>query len=1063
MEKKKKKQRYSHGTISIFLVLILVPCIIVACVFGDVSRVELCKAQASSSSDLALYSLLSHYDEDLKEYYGLVASCQNIEQFYDITETYFTGMMIAEGISGEGSELFAAYLQSLRSGDISDFLQVEFASPASVTELSNSGMGDNAALIEDSIVEFMKYRGPYEIVNNMMERFKLLNVSGSVSDAEKNEPIVEAKQDYAEAEGALLKAAFYSYLAIEEYVNEYESTGLPSIEKYKQYEEHLKETGNDFAKVTELITMYYAGTDGISNVNFPMYTLQTYQYQPVNIGTKVETDSETLYCIDNALLTELLKNIDVYIQDVERAQNNIVNACAGLPDPTPVSSDVNPAIYCMKVQNAVSSGDLNTLNSRGRTLMDRYARLKAAKECDPYPEESDLPENWQTQLSNAMSRIESVQNRYYTRNGNSSYSQLVNRYKTIAENRGTIRAVQERQYEFASEYLGRNVTIGAFIGEVKNEFSQLDTELTKQIKRLDVAINGGWIKYNGKNHIVLSLNNLKELVKNYVNKRENWGNKAQNGGTAYAEAELQEYTGQESEEDAFASQLAELGEDAVDDLKDRLTNIRKDMQNYQKALKEFTYGGKTIAKLSGREEVISAGRSVIPSSVSISLNENRSAAAGYYSSLLKPSGSEIYKAPALVTGEAGNNPDLRTDPPVLYALYRSKFLNNEQNIEKKVSETEEQNEKYEEDADKEKKSAEGIDAKYLSGKGGNISDSHGGKAVSALSAVGSLITIVDNFMNGNGDELRDQIYVCEYVMDMFSYSSFNNEGQHRLAVKDKKTYTLSDFSGGGYPGYTDLWNTESKTQTPENQSLTNQPINAKHNQANLGEIEYILYGNKSIDENLKTSYTNLFAIRESLNLVSGFQNFYRGSNGTAQTINAIANAIALATAGVVPAPVTKCVLIGVLSTMETAHDMERLKAGVPVALYKSADNWYYSIHGDSSASFDKSNEPVDENGLYYGDYMYIFLMVGLTNSSTYQPMLLRIGDLIQANMRLTEGNGSFDLSKSRTYFKIDAQLHVKPLMLDLPIANSMQNVDTKSLLDETGWCTYKVSVVRGYS
>lgn len=1061
--KKEKKRRHSHGTISVFLVLILVPCIIVACVFGDASRVELSKAQAASASDLALYSLLSHYDEDLKEYYGLVASCQDIEQFYDVTATYFTGMMSAEGVSGEGSELFLAYLQSLRSGDISDFLQVEFASPASVAELSNSGMGNNAALIEDSIVEFMKYRGPYEIVTNMMERFKLLDVSGSVSDAEKNEPIVEAKQDYAEAEGKLLKAAFYSYLAIQEYVKKYESTGLPSLEKYEQYEEHLRKIGNDFARVTELITMYYAGTDGISNVNFPMYTLQTYQYRPANIGTKVKTDSETLYCIDNALLTELLKNIDVYIQDVERAQNNIVNACAGLPDPTPVSSDVNPAIYCMKVQNAVSRGDLNTLDGRGRTLMDRYARLKAARECDPYPEESDLPENWKAQLDDAMSRIESVQKQYYTRDGRSSYSQLVNRYKTVAADRGTIRAVQERQYEFTSEYLGRNVTIGAFIGEVKNEFSQLDTALTEQIKRLDVAIDGGWIKYNGKNYKVNSLDQLKNLLINYVNKREDWGNKAKNGGTAYAESELQEYNGQESEEDALAAELAEIGEEAMDNLKTRLSNIRKDMKDYQNALKEFTYGGKKVTNFGGREEVISAGRSVIPSSVSISLNENKSAAVGYHSSLLRPSASEIYKAPALITGETGNHPDLRTDPPVLYALYRKKFLDKEQDIEKKVSEAEEQNDKYEKDAEKQKKSAEEIDNKYLSGKGGNISSSHGGKTVSALSAVGSMITIVDNFMNGNGDELRDQIYVCEYVMDMFSYSSFNNEGQHRLAVGDGKTYTLDDFSQGGYPGYTDLWNTESKTQTPENQSLTNQPINAKHNQANLGEIEYILYGNKNIDENLKTSYRNLFAIRESLNLVSGFQHFYRGTNGTAQAINTIANAIALATSGVVPAPVTKCVLIGVLATMETAHDMDRLKAGVPVALYKGADNWYYSIGGSSSASFDKSKEPVDANGLYYGDYMYIFLMVGLTNSSTYQPMLLRIGDLIQANMRLTEGNGSFDLNKSRTYFEIDAQLRVKPLMLNLPIANSMQNVDTKSLLDETGWCTYKVSVVRGYS
>ena len=78
-DRKIAKLNNSRGAISVFLVLILVPCIVVVCLFGDISRVELSKAEASSAGDLALYSLMSHYDEELKEYYGLVASCQNIE------------------------------------------------------------------------------------------------------------------------------------------------------------------------------------------------------------------------------------------------------------------------------------------------------------------------------------------------------------------------------------------------------------------------------------------------------------------------------------------------------------------------------------------------------------------------------------------------------------------------------------------------------------------------------------------------------------------------------------------------------------------------------------------------------------------------------------------------------------------------------------------------------------------------------------------------------------------------------------------------------------------------
>lgn len=1097
-ETKCRKKRSNRGTISVFLVLILVPCIIVACLFGDISRVELSKSEAAGASDLAMYSLMSHFDKELKEYYGLVASCQDIESFYDTTAEYFTGMMRAKGISGAGSELLLAYLESLKSGNMSDFLQVEFTTPATVTEVANSGLGDNAALLEDSIVEFMKYRGPYEILKSVLEPLQKKNIVEGVTGAKKDEPIVEAKQEFTEAEGELLEQAFYSYLALKNYTDAYESKGVPSIEKYQEYEDHLRKIANDFAKVTELITMYYAGTDGIRLLSFPMYSLNAYtgRYQAKNIGEKIETDSETLYCIDNATLNKLLKNIDTMIQNVERSGGNIVNAWSGLPDPT-ADSDVNPAIYCMKAQNSVNDNDINTLSENGNGLMERYAKLKAALDCSPYPDASaladdsegsedkvtvkptkqnDLPSDWKNQLQNAMGKIEAVQRDYFTAGGSSSYLTLVHRYRKTAESNatyggglGTVDNVKERRYEFLSEYLGRNARIGEFLEAVRNEFDQIDKDIEVQINRLDIVIHGGFFAFDEKAYKAVSLDKLKDLVNTYSSKRESWGSAISGSGSnsSYAQSERAEYNGEttgSSEEAELAAKLETLGGQAVDDLKTRLLNIQKDMQDYQKAIQNFKYGGQQVTKLSGREEAISRGKTVIPSQIDISLSANRNAAAGYNSSLLHPSASEVYKAPERETGPTGNIPDLTVDPPELFALLRHQFDDKIKEINKEMRENEERNKEYEEKADKKKKEAQNVDNKYLKGKGSSISSSHGGSAVNAFTALDSIVDILNKLFSGSGDELRDEIYVAEYIMDMFSYSTFNLEGQHRLAAKTKQ-YTLKDFSEDGYPGYTELWAKEEKTETPENQSLTNQPINAAHNQMNLGELEYILYGSSNIDTNLKKSYENIFKIREALNLVSGFQNFYLGTKGTAGAINGIADAIMVATAGVVPASLTKCILIGVLATMETAHDLERLKAGIPVALYKSSeDSWYYSVSGDKVASFNEgSSEVVDENGIYYSDYLYFFLLLGVSSSRTYPAILLRTGDLIEANMQKMGSKGDFDLSKSRCYFSIDGELKVKPLLLDLPIANSMQGVDTETVTSSPGWCTYKVSFVRGYS
>ena len=216
--KRKHKRKGSTGAVTVFLTMILVPCIIVVCAFDDISRVQLSKAGASSSADLALYSLLADYDVDLKEYYGLVSSCQNIEQYFDKTETYFRGMMDAKGIPEEQSNLFTEYLHSLQNGNlkISDFLQVT-VEEAEVKEAEQAQLGENPALIEDGIVEFMKYRGPASILSHIFERFTALDFSGVSSDLDDNEKIVEKKKVYAEAEGELLEAALYSYIAVSQY------------------------------------------------------------------------------------------------------------------------------------------------------------------------------------------------------------------------------------------------------------------------------------------------------------------------------------------------------------------------------------------------------------------------------------------------------------------------------------------------------------------------------------------------------------------------------------------------------------------------------------------------------------------------------------------------------------------------------------------------------------------------------------------------------------------------------------------------------------------------------
>ena len=264
---KKGQKQTSRGAITIFLAIILVPCIIFTCAFGDVSRVALSKSQANATGDLALYSQLANYDVDLHEWYGLVASCQDIESFYKKTEDYFVGMMSAKGVDGASSELVLSYLNDIFNGkDYTDFLQVEFLEAPKVSMVENGSM-ENPALIENGIVEFMKYRGIPELGARIIDHFKTLGVGGVLGDASEDDPIVEKKQDVAQKEGEMMEELLHTYLLLINYSRTYHSKEnqnsgevplLAFSEFQNTYPTELDYIREDYKGITDLITNYYA-------------------------------------------------------------------------------------------------------------------------------------------------------------------------------------------------------------------------------------------------------------------------------------------------------------------------------------------------------------------------------------------------------------------------------------------------------------------------------------------------------------------------------------------------------------------------------------------------------------------------------------------------------------------------------------------------------------------------------------------------------------------------------------------------------------------------------------
>ena len=116
------KQR---GAVTVFLVIILVPTITICSLFVDASRMELAKPVVQSAGNVALKTMLTEYDEQLNEIYGLLGSCQDTDDLKETVKKYFIDSLKSQGIADAEKEEIAGKLDQALDEDISDLLEID--------------------------------------------------------------------------------------------------------------------------------------------------------------------------------------------------------------------------------------------------------------------------------------------------------------------------------------------------------------------------------------------------------------------------------------------------------------------------------------------------------------------------------------------------------------------------------------------------------------------------------------------------------------------------------------------------------------------------------------------------------------------------------------------------------------------------------------------------------------------------------------------------------------------------------------------------------------------------
>lgn len=253
-----------RGSVSVFLILVLLPMLTVASIFVDLSRVRMGKAMVVTAADLALNSALSQYDNMVKDIYGLFMTSQNIDEIYDKLEEYYKKAIMEQGVAADDASLYVQQIMStfFKSADSgSDNLLGINTKEFDVSPVTNTTLV-NPAVMKSQIVEFMKYRAPIEGGLSLLEGIK------SFSNVQKQVKVVEEKTKYYEKKEALIDDLGNAWNQIREYqyrdIDKYPSEspivnhGFPSEEFYVTEEINwLNSKKSDLESVYGSLLYYY--------------------------------------------------------------------------------------------------------------------------------------------------------------------------------------------------------------------------------------------------------------------------------------------------------------------------------------------------------------------------------------------------------------------------------------------------------------------------------------------------------------------------------------------------------------------------------------------------------------------------------------------------------------------------------------------------------------------------------------------------------------------------------------------------------------------------------------
>lgn len=934
----------TKGAVSIFLVIILVPVMTISALYVDVSKIALAKSVAAAAGDLTLNTALTDYDTKLKELYGLFATAQDTDDLYEKLEDYYRSCITSAGVSDEDADSYVtqimAQLGMAAAGDeTADILNMELVD-FNVSKNTSATLA-NPTVLKKQIVDFMKYRAP---INTGLS---FLNSLQSFSTLSKQTDLVDKRTKYYEEEKTvmeILQNAWNEILA-------YNASAFITDENY-------------FANMKTALDGYEAAYKTQINQKTIMDLYDTQGY--VDYDCKVWKEP---YCKErNAAGDEIDLPEGVWrFRYAQTATNRLYDYTEYYPksvggydkDNLPTAEEINTlinAFYTNLQKMDSEKADLETNVPAGTYELQYLVQKSRTGALPRYTSAAQNVYSTYQKLKNAMIWVDGYDlDGVEVKDGNGNKITAQSIKDTWVSTADGSQKVSDAFLDIETKY-DNAMTAAQRLTDLFSGYAE--TVRTSGITSTD-AVNGLAADISATMQGYVStletaaghLETASEKIKSAELSVKSGGlSQAKSAWKTAAENTEIKNTSMAKQDKAEINQLGSyLNVEEMDKFTARLDQVALHLRQTSAQIKNYQFDNVYIGDITGYDSIYTvigskAGSSNLHS-VPLDTEQLRTWADSQFQwesgnvsvDWIHQSGTQVklhgetdklnfysylythFNSGAVLAATADNKK--AADDGNGKQLYQN--IKDTSNAAA-VGKAQEKNENIGTDNEI---SAKTIPVLPSVNKGDNketpsteitkkdssdisVSDTSAGLNTMFGSLAQELINM--------GTSLRDNLYVSDYIIGMFSYDTIENEYIKKEAEKTGKTE--SDIK-------VDI------------QSMTGEAINAANNYAYGREVEYIIFGGTNAS-NLTKTYGSIFGIRLGFNLIYAFMD-----SSIRDSAFAIATPISAATLGIIPVPLIQAAIIIGVACCESAIDLAELKAGERVPLFKTQDTWHCSVKG----------------------------------------------------------------------------------------------------------------------